>query len=197
MREILRWHERNGGRDQLAALARALPPDLRALVDPDAEALGILPSQWYPSTLAHAVLEGVFGALPRDKRAEKMRDAAHAAIRATARGVYKMVLEKLVTPELMSAGIQRLWGLMHDDGARSFVLTGERSIESRTFGWTGHGPAPHLCELMTETSAAVLETMGKPGVTVERVACVAHGDRECLTRYTWTEGRPKSVFPPG
>ena len=34
MREILRWHERNGGRDQLRAIGRNLPIALRVHVEP-------------------------------------------------------------------------------------------------------------------------------------------------------------------
>ncbi len=183
VREILRWHERNGGREQLRAIGQRLPPELRGYVDLDAEALGLMPNTWYPAVLSHALLDGMFAGLSREKRTAKMREAAHAAIRVMGRGMYRLVLEKLATPRILASNIQRLWTLLHDDGEREFVLTGDASIESTTRDWTGHGLP--LCELMTETTAAVLETMGLTNVTVERIACVAHGAAQCQTRYRW------------
>lgn len=185
MREILRWHERNGGRDQLRAIGRNLPIALRVHVDVNAEGLGILPSHWYPASLATAVLDGLFGALPRDKRTQRLREGAHAAIKVMARGIYRLVLAKLLTPRVLSSNIQRTWNLLFDDGERSFELTSEASVESITRNWSGHSAV--LCELMTENSAAVLETMGMTNVEVERVACVAHGAPECVTRFRWTQ----------
>ncbi len=183
MREILRWHERNGGREHLRSIGLHLPPALRAHVDLEAEALGIIPSVWYPAPLAHAILDGIFASLPRDKRAERMREGAHAAIRVTGRGVYRLVLAKLATPRALASNIQRLWNLLFDDGDRTFRLTSPTEVESVTSDWAGHGAM--LCELMTENTAAVLETMGNKNVTVERVACVAHGAPRCVTRFRW------------
>lgn len=183
MREILRWHERNGGREQLEAIGRGLPAELRALVDPGAEALGVLPNRWYPAPLAHAVLDGLFAGLSREKRTERMREAAHAAIRVMGRGVYKLVLERLATPRVLASNIQRLWGLLYDDGERSFTLRDDAGAESITRDWSGH--ALVLCELMTENTAAVLETMGRTNVRIERVECVAHGAPQCVTRFRW------------
>jgi hypothetical protein len=183
MREILRWHERNGGRDQLRAIGAALPQELRALVDLEAEALGIMPSTWYPATLSHALLEGMFAGMTREKRTARMREGAHAAIRVVGRGVYRLALEKLATPAVLASNIQRLWSLLNDDGDRVFVLSPPRGAESTTRDWSGHGLV--LCELMTETTGAVLETMGLTNVTIERVACVAHGAPACVTRFRW------------
>lgn len=183
MRELLRWHERNGGRDQLRAIGGRLPPSLRQHVDLEAEALGILPNTWYPAPLAHAILDGLFGGSPPDQRSARMREGAHAAIRVMGRGVYKFVLEKLATPQVLASNIQRLWNLLYDDGERRFVLVSPTEVESTTSGWTGHGTT--LCEMMTENTAAVLETMGLRKVTVERVACVGQGAPRCVTRYRW------------
>jgi hypothetical protein len=187
MREILRWHERNGGREQLRAIGERLAPALRTHLDLDAEALGILPNTWYPAPLSHALLEGVFSGLTPEKRRAKMREAAHAALRVMGRGMYRLVLEKLATPRVLAANIQRLWNLLYDDGDREFVLTTPNSVESTTRDWSGHGIV--LCELMTENTAAVLETMGMTHVTVDRVACVGHGAPACVTRFRWDAQR--------
>lgn len=187
MREIVRWHERQVGRARMRELGAALPAELTASLDLEAEALGILTSAWYPSALPHALVAAFFGGLPDAKRAAAMREAAHAAIRATARGIYRLVLARLATPSMLAGSIQRLWSLMHDDGERHLALTGPSTMESRTRRWTGHGSEPYLCELMCETTAAILETMGKRDVRVKRVACVAHGDAECAVEYRWSE----------
>lgn len=183
MREVLRWHERNGGREQLRAIGQRLPDTLRVHVDVEAEALGILPNSWYPAPLGHAILEGVFAGNTRDRRLARMREAAHAAIRVMGRGIYRLALEKLATPRALAGNIQRLWNLLYDDGRRTMTLLDATTIESTTRDWTGHGLV--LCELMTENTAAVLETMGLTNVTIDRVACVAHGAPQCVTRFRW------------
>lgn len=183
MREILRWHERNGGREHLRAIGQRLTTELKVHIDLDAEALGILPSVWYPTRLSIEVLDGIFEGVGREKRLAKMREASHAAIRATARGVYRLALAKLATPRVLAGNIQRLWNMLYDDGERTLVLTSETSMTSTTRDWTGHGVV--LCELMTENSAAVLETMGSTEVVVDRVSCVGHGATECTTRFHW------------
>jgi hypothetical protein len=185
MREVLRWHERNGGREQLKSIGRSLPHALRMHVDPNAEALGILPNHWYPAPLAHALLDGIFASMPRERRTERMREATHAAIKVMGRGMYRLVLEKLATPRVLAANIQRTWNLLFDDGERAFILTSHTSVESTTRNWTGHGAM--ICELMTENTAAVLETMGLANVEVDRVECVAHGAAKCVTRFRWAE----------
>lgn len=194
MREIVRWHERSVGRAKVRAIAASLPPELVGFLELDSEALGIMPSAWYPSELGHDLVARIFEDHDEAARSAAMRDACHAALRASARGVYRMVLERLGTPRVMAGSIQRLWNILHDDGERSVALLGELEMESRTRAWSGHGPSPVLCEMMSETTAAILETMGKRNVRVDRLACVAKGAPECVVRYRWTDRF--SVFPP-
>lgn len=184
LREVLRWHERNVGPARVRELGAALPREVATLVDLDAQALGVIPSTWYPATLGHALLDGIFGGLDARARAAAMREGTHAALRATARGVYRLVLAKLGTPSMLASSIPRVWSLVFDDGERSMVVSGD-AIESRTRGWTGHGDATLLCELMSANTASILETMGKRDVQVERAACVASGAPECVVHYRW------------
>ncbi|MFO0685339.1 MAG: hypothetical protein U0234_24985 [Sandaracinus sp.] len=185
IREILRWSQRNGGQARLRAAVSKLPPELAALVDPQAEALGALSTTWYPAPLVHGLLEGVFGDLSDEARAHAMREAAHAAVRAVARGVYKLALEKIASPRLLASNIQRLWSLVCDDGKRTMTMPTSTSFLSRTERWSGHGPL--LCELLAQNTAAILETMGMRDVVVQRDKCVSRGDACCETRFSWRE----------
>ena len=114
-----------------------------------------------------------------------MREAAHAAVRAVARGVYRLALEKIATPRMLASNIQRLWNLVCDDGKRTVTMPTETSFLSRTERWSGHGPL--LCELLAENTAAILETMGMREVVVHRDRCVSRGDSCCETRFAWRE----------
>lgn len=185
IREILRWSQRNGGQPQLQRAVAGLPRELAALVDPQADALGTLATTWYPAPLVHGLLDGVFGELAPAPRARAMREAAHAAVRAVARGVYKLALEKIASPRLLASNIQRLWNLVCDDGKRTVTMPTPTSFLSRTERWSGHGPL--LCELLTENTAAILETMGMRDVEVHRDQCVSRGDPCCQTRFAWRE----------
>lgn len=187
VRDILRWHEAEVGPARIRTIGASLRPELATFVDLDAEALGIQPSSWYPGALAHALLPEVFGELEGPARAAVMREAMRSVLRASGRGVYHHVLARLATPSMLASSIQRLWTLLFDDGERSMVRTSEGTIESRTRSWSGHGPDTLLCEIMSETSAAILETMGKRDVRTERIACVASGAPECVVRYRWSE----------
>ncbi len=168
----------------MRALADGLSAEqiAREPLDVDAEALGVIPSGWYSTEVVHHLLDGVFGTLPSPAREAAMRDAAHSAIRATGRGVYRMVVSRLGSPGILAAGIQRLWRLLHDTGDREMTLAGE-TLLSRTRNWQGHGPL--LCVFMTETTAALLETMGLREVVVDRERCVSSGASECVTHYRW------------
>lgn len=182
LREVLRWYERERGRAALRAIHDGLPPELATELDPDAEALGMLPSGWYPSALGHRLMAGVFGTLPEGAREESMRAAAHAALRATARGVYRVVLARVVSPGFLASNIQRLWSLLHSDGERFMVVRGNE-IESRTRSWSGHDRL--LCRFMMENTAAMLETMGHREVSLDVRSCVADGAEECAVVYRW------------
>jgi hypothetical protein len=187
IREIVKWHERQVGRARVRTIGDALPAEIAGQLDLEAEALGILPTVWYPARLGHVVLDGIFGRLAEVERAAAMRDAAHAAVRATGRGVYRFVLERIATPAMLAGNIQRLWNMLYDDGERSLVLLDAASMESTTREWSGHGASTTLlCELMCQNTAAVLETMGRRDVQVDRASCVGRGARECVIRYRWT-----------
>src|SRR5262245_22017816 len=99
VRALLQWYERRSHFAGVARLYDALPLQVRAAVQPKAEALGILPSSWVPDTTYHAILDAMLDAPPCDLT-RMTSEGAGAIMGATLKGVYKQLFEKLATPQL-------------------------------------------------------------------------------------------------
>src|SRR5262245_11191857 len=116
IRPVLNWYERSYGRDGIARAVTKLPPAIRADVEIRDGLPVVLSNTWYDIRLIHALLDETLGKLPPDELARRAREGAHAGIKETGRGVYKFVLEQVVSPELYARHIQGLWRLLHDGG---------------------------------------------------------------------------------
>jgi hypothetical protein len=180
---MLRWYAQQTSREELRRIVTELPPELRAPFDPDSEAVGVLASNWYESAAVNALIDAMLASFPPGQRHDAIRSAAEFAMQATARGIYRFVLERL-TPETYTRNIQRLWNLMHDTGTREIVLTSPESCISICRDWPGHGP--NLCLATMESMRAMLSMMGCNDISARRVACVARGAPECVAELEWT-----------
>lgn len=185
VREFLRWYETRHATDALRGRVLAtLPPDLAAAVDPRSEAFGILASDWYDARIVHALLDAATAGLDADGRRRLAREGVRAALAASVKGVYRVVIERLSTPELYARNIQRLWGLLHDSGRREIAVDGPgKQARSSVWAWGGHHP--FLCEIVSETTGQLFEKMGCRDVVVERVSCVSEGEMRCESRLAW------------
>jgi hypothetical protein len=184
VREFLRWYAERASPGALRAAVASLPEELRRTFDPDLEALGVLPSSWYESRAVHLLMDALFRAVPEHAREASIRDGARYSIDQTTRGIYRFIIAR-ITPELYVRQVQRLWGLLHDNGEREIVMTGKTSCRSYTRRWPGHHPV--LCQASTETMARVFELMGCASVRVSRIACVSDGAPECVADLRWTK----------
>lgn len=183
LRPVLGWYERSFGGGPIRRAVERLPPGIRADVEIRDGMPIVLSNTWYDIRIVHALLDETVGALPVNQRARVAREASRAAIEETARGVYKFVLEQVVSPELYARHIQGLWRLLHDGGLREIRIVTPGVAVSEIRDWPGHHPV--LCMLTNETMAALFEVMGMQDVTIARESCVSDGAPLCRTHVTW------------
>lgn len=171
------WFRHERSPEAYRQVFEALTPEEQEVVAGE-----ILPNVWYDAETTHRLLERVLGSLPPDEQKEVARGAARSGLRVLSRGIYKFVLERLVSPAMYARNVQRLFRMLHDTGDRE-IEVGAREALSITRSWAGHHPLS--CLMVNETTAAVFETLGCRNVTTERVACVSEGDRDCRCRLRW------------
>ncbi|MBX7193921.1 MAG: hypothetical protein K1X94_17845 [Sandaracinaceae bacterium] len=183
IRELVLWYERKHDPTLLRAVARAMPPELDARLEPDAPGLGILASRWYDARVVHLLLDATVAKHPPDARDALLREGIREVVRGAARGMYAFVIGQIVSPELYARNIQRLWGLLQDTGERRIEITGPQAL-SITRGWRGHHPI--ACRVNQHTMAVILEVLGKRDVRFAKERCVADGSPDCCYRFVWT-----------
>lgn len=178
IRELVLWYESRHDARLLRAVVRSLPPELGAELDADADGLGILASRWYDARVVHLLLDAVTAKHPIDTHEKLLREGVRYAVDRSTVGVYRFVIEQIVSPQLYARNIERLWHLMHDTGHRSIELVQPTRAISRTWGWSAHHPL--LCLVAAHTMGAIFETMRCRNVVLERRACVSEGDEACV-----------------
>ncbi len=183
IRELVVWYERHHDAALLHAVARALPAELGAELDPDAIGLGLLSTRWYDARVVHAILDATVAKHPPEERDALLLSALRATVRGAAHGMYAFVIGQIASPELYARHIPRLWRLLQDSGERRIDLIGPGEALSITRGWRGHHPI--LCRVNQFTMATLLELMGKRDVRFERESCVSDGASECRYRFRW------------
>ena len=183
LRPVLGWYERSFGGGPIRQAVARLPPAIRADVEIRDGMPIVLSNTWYDARIVHALLDETVGRLPPAERARVGREASRGAIEETARGVYKFVLEQVVSPELYARHIQGLWRLLHDGGTREIRMVEQGVAVSEIRDWPGHHPI--LCVLTNETMAALFEVMGMKDVVIQRECCVSDGAPLCRTHVTW------------
>jgi len=184
IRDFVRWYTERYGKERLRRMAEMSPPDLRHLVEPDAHDMpALLASSWYPARLVHAILDALVEQHSEVDLERLTRDASRHVVRQSTSGVYRFLLEKVVSPELYAASVPRLWGQLHTTGKRHVELVGPGEAKSIVSAWSGHHPV--LCTIVIATMAAIFELMGCRDIRWERTECVSRGGRQCVTRLTW------------
>ncbi|MBS2019165.1 MAG: hypothetical protein JST00_40230 [Deltaproteobacteria bacterium] len=184
IRTFFEWYQEQYGVEHIREMARRAPEDLRAALDPEQPLVTILPATWYPSRLAHSMLDTLADGKSEAELEELFRRGSQAVIDRSF-SVYRFMLENLVTPELYAAAIPRLWRQLHTTGSRRIELGAPGTATSIVTDWPGHHRL--LCTITIETMRAILLRMGKKDVQWKRVRCVSvQGGTECITKLTWT-----------
>jgi hypothetical protein len=168
----------------LAPIASGLPTDLQPLVDPEAEAFGIIASMWYPAELPAHLLELFFSELPVEEHQKVLREGARYALERTLSSLHRATFRLFVNPERAARHVQRLWRLNCDTGNVTWRLVGKNRCESTLRGWASHDV--RLCEIARLSAAHAFELMGCRDVHSERIACVAQGTGFCGSVITWS-----------
>ena len=181
--EFLRWFERQpDGAATLKRIGASLSPEDRALVDVTAPGLGLLASQWYPSTLVNVILDGVALGLTRVEQRALAREACRAVVPKLVRGMYRVMFDGIATPALYARFVPRLWTQLHTTGSRTMTVAGS-TADSVVSNWAGHHPL--LCDVVIETMGELFRLMVHRPVTVERLECVSEGGAVCRSTLRW------------
>jgi hypothetical protein len=187
IREFFAWSERKFGIESVRSMARKIEPaELRSLLDPDDPIVHFLPSSWYPARLVHAMIDIAIEGRTETEVERLARDAARHVVANGMSTVYRVLLEKLGSPQIYARLIPRMWRQMHDTGDRSLEIEHDGRATSKVARWAGHHPI--LCMSATSLMCAVFEQMGKKNVKWTRVHCIARpgGSDECVYEVTWS-----------
>lgn len=177
------WYVEHHGAGALMAVAAQIPPEERGDLDPSSPSLGLIPTDWYPSSAVGRLLDGITEGMSDEERAALIRESTAAGVQQAIRGIFQLAFGLLATPERYARYIQRFWSQLHDTGRRRIDLVGPGEASSIIEDWPGHHPI--LCSVTMETMAAVFRRMGLQEVEVERVECVSEGHPRCRAHVRW------------
>lgn len=184
-REFVAYYRATYGATALAAHVRAMPERLAQELDESDPVLGLLASQWYDAEVVHALLDEI----ARDKSEAALRElaagASSAVMRATLRGLYRVLFEWMATPERYARYGPKLWSSYYDSGemVTELMADGRGSI-ALVRNWSSHHPL--ICELNRGASVEIYAAMGCQDVACERAQCVSFGDPECRFITRWS-----------
>jgi hypothetical protein len=172
------------GAEVLAAHVRAMPRALAQELEIEDAALGVLSSEWYRAELVHALLDQIV----RDKSEAAVRElaagASSAVMRATLRGLYRVLFQWMATPERYARYAPKLWASYYDSGETKVELTpGGMGAISTIRNWRSHHPL--ICELNRGAGVEIYTAMGCVEPQVESTRCISRGDPECQFVARW------------
>jgi hypothetical protein len=185
-REFIAYYRGAHGSAALATAVTAMPGVYQRELDVRDPALGVLTSEWYPAELVHALLDEI----ARGKSEAELRELATAAsgaiMRATLRGLYRVLFEWMATPERYARYAPKLWGTYYDSGDVTVALveSGLGAV-SVVRDWRSHHPL--ICELNRGAALEIYGAMGCRDVANERAQCVSRGDPHCRFVTSWRE----------
>lgn len=185
-REFIAYYRTTYGAPELKALVEALPAVHRRELDPNDPVLGVLTSEWYPAELVHALLDEIARGKSEAALRELTSKASVAIMRATLRGLYRMLFEWMATPERYAKYAPKLWAAYYDSGEVAVELLPDGlTALSTTRNWRSHHPV--ICELNCGAGVEIYGAMGCREVTNERAQCVSRGDPYCRFVTRWRE----------
>lgn len=186
IREFVIYCRATLGAEVLAAHVRAMPRAFAQELEIEDEALGVLSSEWYRAELVHALLDEI----SRDKSEDALRKlaagASSAIMRATLRGLYRVLFQWMATPERYARYAPKLWASYYDSGETTVeLLPGGMGANSTVRNWRSHHPL--ICELNRGAGVEIYAAMGCVQPQVERARCISRGDPECMFAARWND----------
>lgn len=169
-REFVHWYERTRGEAAMTRAFEAMAPALeRAGLVRERECFGILPGSWYPVSIATGLLEHIATGHGIEERNAVLREGARHTLEVTLRGVYRVLFQKLMTPERHAQYTQKIWSNFYNTGTVTGRVVEEGRAEQTVTDWAGHHPL--LCELSIWTLTTMYEMMELRSVRVRRTSC--------------------------
>ena len=176
------WEETQGPASLVTALEAARAQNLGKSLTTEREALGILPSTWYPAELVHALLDSLLKDVDHRTRQAMANEGADVVMKSTLSGVYKAVFSMLASPRLFATYIQRMWNMHYDSG---IVTIEQEPMLHRTRYIDWHSHHPFICQLNMASARPLYMAMGCTSVDVQPVGCVSQGADQCQFIVRW------------
>ncbi len=183
IREFLRWYVERVGEARAAELFRQVPSPHRAFFDPSSPTLGVLASTWYPAPAMHALCDAVTGNLAPSQQLVLAREGSRALMESTLRGVYRFLLQQMVSPERFAALAPRVWRTYFDSGDRSTDIVSPGRHDGIIRDWAGHHP--FICAVQVHATTWIYENTGCKQVATFQTDCVSRGSAFCKWTTTW------------
>lgn len=184
-REFVRFYATKYRGEALDATLARLPEALKASLNTEDAALGILTSQWYVASDVHALLDAIIAELDPFEQRKLADEGASAVMQATLQGVYKVLFSWMATPERYAAHAHRLWSRYYDCGSFEVEMQTPLKAVCTVSEWTTHHP--FMCLLNRGAAEEIYTAMGCENVSTRRTACVGQGASECCFVTTWTK----------
>jgi hypothetical protein len=177
-----RWFEKRYGRAAVADVCVKLAPEWRGLVDPHAEAFGMLGARWYP----YAFLENFIVTARAVVHAEEdpfIRDIAFAGIDGSMSTGMRAMARWFKSPKDFADASRESWRLFHDTGVMSVPSLEPKSVRRRVTDWQGHNVT--VCKLVGYVFERSFSKTGVRSVQVRREECVSWGRVACTFHISW------------
>ncbi|MGC4093008.1 MAG: hypothetical protein QM756_35000 [Polyangiaceae bacterium] len=181
LRELVAWLESNSGQAASERLFAGLSRDVQALLDPKRELWGMLPASWYPSTLHHQVLEGMFG--DEKPNSPRVAMATDALMKATLKGIYASLFKQFATPTLYSRYADKMWRMYNNNGECCVSLLEAGLAVTEVRDWPGHHPI--ACDMNRLAGEFIFKAMDCRQVRLERTHCISTGAPSCRALIHW------------
>jgi hypothetical protein len=176
----VRWYAQRFGQPRLSSELSKLSEHTRERLDLQGSHT-MFDSKWYLASDVHALVDAVFGGF--EERREVVEHGAREAARYTLGSVNRALLRLFVTPTLYVKLGPRMWEKYYNHGTIEHTLDKPGRLTTRIRGWHAHHPL--ICDVCMPTAAFIFQTMGLQNVRIERPACVARGNSECVYVLRW------------
>lgn len=177
------FEARHGPAAAHAVIAR-LPPAWRALVSPNAKALGILGARLYPYAFVGDAVRAMRDVVHAKDEDAFVRDLTVAGLEALLSTMHRVLLRWLVTPGAFLEHRQEIWNMYHDSGRLNVLSQSESSYAIEDADWPNTDPI--VCKVNLEGRRIMLERMGLRRVEAIREKCRAWGHPSCITHFKWS-----------
>lgn len=180
---FIEWFSSQGNAERLLEIVNGLPAEQRELFDVETGQVHVLASRWYPTAAIHAVLDELSKGMSAEQRREFANEAGEGTTQLLRRGVYKLLLDHLLTPGGYARIVSTLWKTNYDSGRVENESLGPRRQRGTVHDWASHNP--FLCELNVAVKASLFRAMGCKDVEVEARYCIDQGHEHCGSIIRW------------